>query len=89
MSSARRKRVPRASVSDVGVFQPDQFWGRPLSERYIPDAHLPFEEQVERALRHIEATRFTEDEHERLREALVEVIEDDRRGVMPAKGGET
>jgi hypothetical protein len=30
-------------------------------------------------------TRFTEDEYERLREVLGEVIEGDRRGVMPAK----
>jgi hypothetical protein len=53
-------------------------WGRVLFERFIPDADLPFEERVARALRHIELTRFTEHEHERLREVLVEMIEGER-----------
>jgi hypothetical protein len=49
-------------------------FGRVLPGRLVIDADLPFEERVERALRHIELTRFTADEHERLREALVEMI---------------
>jgi hypothetical protein len=74
MSNARRNRVPRPSDFDVGgLIPPHEMFGRVLGQ-YIPDAHLPFEERVERALRHIELTRFTEDEHERLREALVEVL---------------
>jgi hypothetical protein len=79
MSNVRRNRGSRPSDFDVGVFQPDQFWGRTLRERFIPDFDLPFKERVERALRHIELTRFTEDEHERLREALVKRIEGERR----------
>jgi hypothetical protein len=60
-----------------GLIPPAEMFGRVLFERFIPDADLPFEERVERALRHIELTRFTEDEHERLREVLAEKIEEE------------
>lgn len=75
MSNARRNRVPRPSDIDVGgLIPPYEMFDRVLPGRLVIDADLPFEERVERALRHIELTRFTADEHERLREALVEMI---------------
>jgi hypothetical protein len=54
-----------------------------MFERGMPgpiviDPQLPFEERVERAWRHIKATRFTEDEHERLRTVVVGLIEADQ-----------
>jgi len=52
---------------------PDQLWGRRLG-RPLLDAGLPFEERVAMALKHIEATWFVPEEHERLREVLVEMI---------------
>ena len=61
-----------------GLIPPAEMFGRVLPGRLVIDADLPFEERVERALRHIELTRFTEDEHERLREALVKRIESER-----------
>ena len=38
------------------------------------DTDRPFEERVERAWRHIRATRFTPEEHERLRKVLLQMI---------------
>ena len=49
------------------------------------DADLPFEERVERAWEHIKATRFMPEEHERLREAIVEMVTREQRGTPPAK----
>ena len=54
--------------------------GRPLF-----DAHLPFEERVAMALKHIKATRFMPEEHERLREAIAEMVIREQRGTPPAK----
>ena len=53
---------------------------RPLRRPFVLDADRSFEERVERAWRHIKATRFTEDEHERLWVSLVEKIEGERHG---------
>jgi len=58
---------------------------RPLSGVLVLDADLPFEQRVARAWEHVKATRFMPEERERLRAVLVEVIEGERRGVMPAK----
>lgn len=58
---------------------PAEMFDRILPGRLVIDAHLPFEERVERALRHIELTRFTEDEHERLWELIVMRITSDKR----------
>ena len=58
-----------------GLIPADTFWGRILPEPLIIDRHLPFEERVERAWRHIKATGFYEDEHERLREVLITTID--------------
>lgn len=89
MSKARRNRVPRPSDVDVGgLITPHEMFERPLPRPFLLDFDLPFEERVERAWARLKAG-FEEDEYERLLRALVEVIEDDRRGVMPAKGGET
>jgi len=46
---------------------------RALTGPFMPDASLPFEERVERAWQRLKAL-FREDEHERLREALGELI---------------
>ena len=45
----------------------------------VLDADLPFEQRVERAWARLLA-RFEEDEHERLRELLLERIDGERRG---------
>ncbi len=60
-----------------GLIPPGEMWGRVLFERFIPDADLPFEERVERAWKRLLAA-FEVDEHERLRESLVEMIEGER-----------
>lgn len=62
-----------------GLVPPAEMFDRILPGRLVIDAHLPFEERVERALHHIEATRFTEDEHERMRELIVMRITSDKR----------
>ena len=62
------------------VFDPDRFWSRVLTSTPIIDVHLPFEERMERAWRHMKAKRFTPDEHERLREPLEAVTRDARCG---------
>lgn len=82
------RKPPRHSNDSCGLIPPDQLFGRVLPVPRFIDADRPFEERVERAWARLKAG-FEEDEHERLRERLVQVIEDDRRGVMPAKGGET
>lgn len=77
--TGKRSRCPSPNRNDYGgLIPPAEMFGRVLPGRLIIDADLPFEERVERALRHIELTRFTEDEHERLREALVKRIESER-----------
>lgn len=73
----RKSRNPRAP--DIGVINPDELWGRPLYLQPLYDANQPFEERVERAWEHIKATRFTADEHERLRVALAAKIEEEMK----------
>lgn len=85
MSKAQACRPRQTSNQDHGrLIPPGELFDRVLPGGLFIDAHLPFEERVERAWKRLLA-RFEEDEHERLREALVEVIESDRHGVMPAK----
>lgn len=75
MIKTRTSRPQQTSNQDHGgLIPPHEMFGRPLPRPFFVDGHLPFEERVERALRHIETTRFTEDEHERMREALVEMV---------------
>ena len=75
MSKAQACRPRQTSNKDHGrLIPPGELFDRVLPGRLIPDFDLPFGERVERALRHIEVTRFTAYEHERLREALVEMI---------------
>jgi hypothetical protein len=71
------RRLPKAkSQNDYHgcLVPPAEMFDRVLPGRLVIDADLPFEERVDRALRHIETTRFTEDEHERLWELIVEMI---------------
>ena len=51
----------------------------PVACVLVLDADLPFEQRVERAWARLLA-RFEEDEHERLRELLLERIDGERRG---------
>lgn len=79
MSNARRNRVPRPSDVDVGgLIPPHEMFGRPLPRPFFVDAHLPFEERVKRAWEHIKATRFMPEEHERLRELLLNYLHGQR-----------
>ena len=75
MTSKRKKHHAEPANDDLPACfdSPDQLWGRRLG-RPLLDAGLPFEERVAMALKHIEATRFVPEEHERLREVLVKVI---------------
>lgn len=85
MSKARTSRPQKTPDQDHGcLIPPQELFGRVLSGRIIIDAHLPFEERVERALARLMAG-FEEDDHERLREVLVNMIEGERRGLIPAK----
>lgn len=69
---------------DYVEFTPDIFWGRILPEPLVLDRDLPFEERVERAWRHIKATRFYEHEHERLREVLAGLIAAEEEAMVSA-----
>ena len=83
-----QRRAPRIRKSDCGLgglIPPHEMFGRVLPGPRSIDVNVPFEERVERAWEHIKATRFMPDERERLRAVLVEVIEGELRGVMPAK----
>ena len=74
----RTKEKHRATVPDhgPGLIPPDQIFDRVLSHGpIIPDAHLPFEERVERAWRRLMAG-FHEHERERLREVLNQKLRD-------------
>jgi hypothetical protein len=75
MSNKRKSQLPQpASDEPPACFDsPDQLWGRRFG-RPLLDAGLPFEERVALALKHIEATRFVPEEHERLREVLAGMI---------------
>jgi hypothetical protein len=66
--------MPSSSAIDhgVGLIPPAELWGRVLTPGPRPiDADLPFEERFGRAWRRLKAG-FHEEEHERLREVLVE-----------------
>jgi hypothetical protein len=75
MSNKRKTHCPQpASDESPACFDsPDQLWGRRFG-RPLLDAGLPFEERVALALKHIEATRFVPEEHERLRKVLCKLI---------------
>ena len=58
----------------IGLIPPAELWGRVLTTGSRPiDAHLPFDERVERAWRRLKAG-FHEDEHERLPGALATTL---------------
>ncbi len=72
-----QRRVPRIRKPDCdigGLLPPTEMFDRVLPGGRIIDGHLRFEERVQRAWRHIAATRFTPDENEQLREAFVALI---------------
>lgn len=72
-NKSERRPQPASDESPACFDSPDQLWGRRFG-RPLLDAGLPFEERVAMALKHIEATRFVPEEHERMREVLVEMI---------------
>ena len=57
-----------------GLIPPGEMFDRPLSGVLVLDADLPFEQRVERAWARLKATRFLEEEHERLRDCLTRMI---------------
>jgi hypothetical protein len=64
----------RDSSHGPGLIPLAELWGRVLTTGpLVPDAVLPFEERVERAWRRLKAG-FHEDEHERLREVFVSIV---------------
>lgn len=75
MTSKRKTQHPQATSDDPPACfdSPDQLWGRRFG-RPLLNAGLPFEERVAMALKHIEATRFVPEEHERMRAVLVGLI---------------
>ena len=80
MSRANTNTKANQANELYGVMPAEQLWGKPLPFRPLYDAALPFDERVARAWEHIKTTRFTFDEHERLREVLVKLIEEEQRG---------
>jgi hypothetical protein len=75
------RRMPRQQESPCQLIPPAEMFGRPLPGRLILDAHLPFDERVARAWTWIRANRFQEDEHDRLRRVLAEVVGGKQEGV--------
>lgn len=75
MSNKRKTQRPQpASDEPPACFDsPDQLWGRRFG-RPLLDAGLPFEERVAMAWEHIKTTRFVADEHERLRDTLMQTL---------------
>jgi hypothetical protein len=73
-----RKRQQKTQALHGALLSPSEIFERPLSGCFVLDADRPFEERVERAWRHIRATRFTPEEHERLRAVLVEMLKVER-----------
>jgi hypothetical protein len=71
MTRTKHKTGPAAPDHGPGLIRPAEMFERALPGPFMLDADLPFEERVERAWRRLKAG-FHEDEHERLREALVE-----------------
>ena len=73
----RRNEIQKARKPDhdrVGLIPPGEMFDRPLSGVLVLDADLPFEQRVERAWARLKATRFLEEEHERLRDCLTRMI---------------
>ena len=60
----------------VGLIPPGEMFDRPLSGVLVLDADLPFEQRVERAWARLKLTRFTLEEHERLRTAMAEMLKE-------------
>lgn len=80
MNRRHTKSVDRKSACDLGgLIPPAELFDRPLPRLFIIDADRPFEERVERAWQHIRATRFTPEEHARLREMLAQLIASNKR----------
>lgn len=69
-----QKRQQKTQELHGALLSPSEIFERPLSGCFVLDTDRPFEERVERAWRHIRATRFTPEEHERLREVLMKKI---------------
>ena len=80
MSSDRKTKPQRrvANEPNAGLVSPGDLWGKPLPFRPLYDAALPFDERVARAWEHLKGTRFTFEEHQRLREVLVKLIESEQ-----------
>jgi hypothetical protein len=74
MTPRAPRRRPRQEDPPCQLIPPAEMFGRPIPGRLILDAHLPFEERVARAWAWIRANKFQEDEHDRLRRALAELI---------------
>ncbi len=76
-AATRRSRERRAADSAVSFLMcPDEMWGRVLlgPTGSAPLSAEDFEVRVERAWEHIKAAYFGVEEHERLREVMVELI---------------
>jgi len=73
MTRKQSRRPATEWIDHGGLIQPAAMIERPLPRPFLLDARLRFEERVERAWARLKA-EFEEGEHERLREALVEVI---------------
>lgn len=84
MTRSKTRHSRGQSHNHGSPIPPDHLFGSVLPGRLILDAHLPFEERVERAWARLLAG-FEEDDHERLREVLDALIEGERSGVIAAK----
>jgi len=81
MSRGNQIQKARKTDHDLGgLIPPSEIFDHPLSCRLVLDIDLPFEERVERAWERLKLTRFTPEEHERLREVLVKRIDGEQRG---------
>ena len=69
-----QKRQQKTHKLHGALLTPREIFERPLAGCFVLDTDRPFEERVERAWRHIRATRFTPEEHERLRKVLLQMI---------------
>ena len=69
-------RTARPGNDRVGLIPPGEMFDRPLSGVLVLDADLPFEQRVERAWARLKLTRFTLEEHERLRTAMAEMLKE-------------
>jgi hypothetical protein len=81
MNRTKTSKSSSAPNHGPGLIPPAEMFERALRGPFAPDAGLPFDERVERAWAYIKATRFTTDEHERLREVLAGIIVEEARNV--------